>query len=102
MERSGFSVNTTNILGDSRFQTSICARVTAFYFLIERSAGAVLAGWVQPCPETPNLVILAPAVIEAIASVRLNGSVLLTESGFLELVGKLAYGTDHRSQGPVQ
>lgn len=75
---------------DYGLQASICARVLAFHFLMERSAGAVLAGWVQPCREAPNLVILAPAVIHAIANVKLNASVLLRESQFLQLVEKMA------------
>ena len=56
----------------------------------ERSAGAILAGWVQPCPESPDMVILPPFVIEAIATVKLNGSVLLRASTFLELVEEMA------------
>ena len=55
----------------------------------------MLAGWVQPCPDTPNLVILASAVVDAIATVKLNGSVALSESDFLKLVEKLASQTEH-------
>ncbi len=85
-----------------RDKTSICARVLAFYFLMERSAGAVLSGWVKPCPETPNEVILNPAIIHAISCVRLNGSVLLHESRFLELVERMAFEAEHRESLPVQ
>ncbi len=67
-------------------QAAVCARVLAFYFLMERSAGAVLADWVQPHPETPQFVGLHPAVVETIATVRLRGSVLLSAHAFLKLV----------------
>ena len=67
-------------------QASLCARVLAFYFLMERSAGAALAGWVRPSPDDPRQVLLDPAVIRAIASVRLERGVLLSASHFLELV----------------
>lgn len=87
---------------DHRERASVCARVLAFYLLMERSAGAVLAGWIQPCPETPNLVILSPAVISAVSCVRLNGSILLAESGFLELVEKLAFSTEAAAKPPLQ
>ncbi len=71
-------------------QAAVCARVLAFYFLMERSAGATLAEWVEPHPETPQYVSLDPAVIEAIATVRLRGSVLLSHGAFLELVAEKA------------
>ncbi len=57
---------------------------------MERSAGAVLAGWLQPCPENPNLVILSPSIIDAIATVELERSVLLRTSDFLQLVESMA------------
>ncbi len=79
--------------GGFGLQASICARVLAFYFLMERSAGAVLTGWVQPSPESPNLVILPAAVIHAIAEVKLNGSVLLRDSQFLDSVEQMASGS---------
>ena len=79
-------------------QVSICARVLGFYFLMERSAGAILAGWVQPCPESPNLVLLAPEVVAAIATVKLDATVLLKTSKFLELVQEMASLPQHRSR----
>ena len=76
-------------------QAAVCARVMAFYFLMERSAGAVLAAWTQAHPGISQFVDLHPAVIEAIASVRLRGSVLLSERVFVDTVAKLA-ATPHR------
>ena len=71
-------------------QAAVCARVLAFYFLMEHSAGATLAEWVEPHLDTPQYVSLDPAVIEAIATVRLCGSVLLSHDRFLELVAEKA------------
>ncbi len=74
-------------------QAAVCARVLAFYFLMERSAGAAVADWVRSHPETPQVVELHPAVIEAIATVRLCGSVLLSASAFTRLVAEKATTT---------
>ena len=87
---------------DHGLKTAVCARVLAFHFLMERSAGAVLAGWLHPCPETPNLVVLDPAVIQAISRVGLNGSVLLQESRFLGLVERMAFEAGQSTTLPAQ
>ena len=71
-------------------QVAVCARVLAFHFLMERTAGAALADWVQPHPETTELVTLNPAVIEAIATVKLRGSVQLSQDAFLKFVAEKA------------
>ena len=73
-------------------QAAICARILALYFLMEHTAGMALAEWVQPIPETPQFVTLHPAVIQAIGTVRLNGSVLLCQTAFPELVAGIAAG----------
>ena len=72
-----FRVLCLHYAGDP-LQASVCARVLAFYFLMERSAGAALAGWTQEIPESPELVS------------RLNGSVLLSPSTFPDLVAETA------------
>lgn len=74
--------------GDT-LQAAVCARVLAFHFLMERTAGNLLSEWVRPHPETVKLVVLHPAVVEAIATTSLHGSVLLGESVFLDLVAQI-------------
>ena len=71
-------------------QAAVCARVLAFHFLMEGTAGAVLSEWLQPHPESIQLVELHPAVVEAIATIRLHGSVLLPERVFAQLVAERA------------
>ena len=70
-------------------QRSVCARVLAFYFLMERTRGTVVEEWIKPCPETPEAVILDDAVIEAIGSVALGERGSLTEDLFLLTVKTL-------------
>ena len=86
---SAFSTLCDQYDGDP-LQVAVCARVLAFYFLMERSAGAVLADWVKSHPDTPEYVSLDPAIVEAMATVRLRGSVQLSPSSFLELVAEKA------------
>ncbi len=77
-------------------QAAVCARVLAFHFLMERTEGSVLSEWIQPHPEADQLVELHPAVIEAIATTRLHGSVLLPEGTFVELVAEKARSLEWR------
>ena len=79
-------------------QVSICARVLAFHLLMERTAGAFIAGWVRTIPESPQFVILHPAVIETMASVRLPGTVLLSEHSFHRLLDDVLARTDGSSE----
>ena len=57
---------------------------------MERSTGSLLAQWVQSHPKTDQFVNLDPAVIDAIATVRLRGSLLLPERAFQDLVAEKA------------
>ena len=50
---------------------SICSRVLAFHLLMERTHGDAIQGWTSPIEETEEQVMLHPAVIGAIGSVRL-------------------------------
>lgn len=74
--------------GDAR-QSSICARVLAFYFLMERTRGTVVEQWLRPCPDAPEAVVLDKAVVAAIASVAL-GEGGLQEDQFRSAVKDLA------------
>lgn len=71
-------------------QTSICARVLNFYLLSERTAGKALQRWIMPCTEDPKLVLLHPALIEALATTPLTEQGELPEIAFLESVEALA------------
>ena len=67
-------------------QVAVCARVLAFHLLMERTAGAVLGEWIQAHPDSVEVVTLHPAVVEAIAKMRLHGRILIAEGAFLEQV----------------
>jgi hypothetical protein len=71
-------------------QTSICARVLNFYLLTERTAGTALQRWVIPCTEDPKLVLLHPALIEALATAPLTEQGELPEIAFLASVEAIA------------
>lgn len=71
-------------------QAAICARVLAFYFLMEHSEGAAIDGWLQPSAGSPELVILHPAVVDAIATVTLHGGATLSADTFTQQIAALA------------
>lgn len=71
-------------------QRSVCARVLAFYFLMERTQGSTVEEWLRPCPDTPEAVLLDDAVIEAIGSVALRERGGLPKDLFLSTVNALA------------
>ncbi len=71
-------------------QTSICARVLNFYLLTERTAGKAVERWIMPCTEDPKLVLLHPALIEALATAPLTEQGELSETVFLDSVEALA------------
>ena len=57
--------------GDKR-QTSICARVLGFYYIMEQTSGAAMDRWVLPCAENPDVVMLQGPVVQAIAEANRN------------------------------
>jgi len=61
-----------------------------FYYLAERTEGAVIQHRSRSCPETPETVLLHPALVQAIATAPLSDHGLLSESSFLETVEELA------------
>ncbi len=65
---------------------SIIARVLAFYFLMERTKGAVLERWCDTNPEGEQTVLLHPAVVEAIANIPLSTRGQLHVEDFLKAV----------------
>jgi hypothetical protein len=71
---------------DDDRQVSVCARVLAFHFLMERTAGGAVAAWINPCPSGPEAVFLDPAVVEALAGICLLKDGLLSEDHFLNEV----------------
>lgn len=71
-------------------QRSVCARVLAFYFLMERTRGTVVQEWIRLCPETPEAVVLDDAVIAAIGIVALGERGSLPEDLFISTVKALA------------
>lgn len=81
-------------------QVAVCARVLAFYFLMERSAGEVVADWTESHPQTPGLISLHPAVVNAIGTVNLHYSVALSATTFRELVSEIA-ATDGNASDEV-
>lgn len=71
-------------------QASICARVLNFYLLTERTAGTALSRWIMPCTDDPKLVVLHPALIEALATIPLSDDGLLPEATFLDSIEAIA------------
>ena len=74
--------------GDER-QASVCARVLGFYYLMERSGGAIVENWVSACEGSDELVVLHPAVVATVACAPLGRDGVLSREGFL--AGLAAY-----------
>ncbi len=74
-------------------QQAICSRLVAFYSLMARSKGALLAPWMTGIDTEPESMTLAPAIVEAVASAPLNGDGQFGDSDFLDCVRALS-GTD--------
>ncbi len=68
----------------------VCARVFAFYLMMERSEGAITNGWVTDCPENVGIVLLDPAVVEAIGTVGLRMPARFDEALFTAKVHYVA------------
>lgn len=74
--------------GDAR-RSSICARVLAFYLLMERTEGSAIAAWAQPSDSDSTEVVLHPAVVQALAVAPLDAAGL-QEDTFVSLIGSIA------------
>lgn len=61
----------------------VCARVMAFYLLMERTAGAAVTGWSDAVPEDERYISLTRPVIQAMASLPLGRSVHIDLPVFL-------------------
>ena len=66
--------------GDVR-QRSICARVLGFHGLMIMTEGALVADWVVSPEEKPEIILLHPAVVKAVAMTPLgnNGAMVCPE-----------------------
>lgn len=71
--------------GDER-QLSICARVLGFYYLMEHTEGTAMARWLSACSDSPESVILDPAIMEALAAVSLSREGLLVRELFVSKI----------------
>jgi hypothetical protein len=59
---------------------SICARVLGFYYLMERTGGWPLQGWMELSRDRPEAVLLDLAVVDGLASVQLEFSGRLSQA----------------------
>ena len=80
--------------GDAR-QTSICARVLRFHYLMVRTEGAAIEPWLTACPGSPGLVEMHPAVISALSSAVLTPEGMLPEQAFLDQIAGAAAESSH-------
>jgi len=73
---------------------SICARVLGFHSLMVMTRGALVESWVSSQREAPEVVLLHPAVVEAVAMTPLGHSGVMTESEFLRTLAVVAMQID--------
>jgi hypothetical protein len=82
-------------------QSSICARVLAFHFLMARTAAREVPAWVNPSPSLSEAVPLDPVVVEAVARICLLQDGLIDEHHFSNEIESVRYGAnkaDHHIQ----
>jgi hypothetical protein len=72
-------------------QASVCARVLAFHFLVERTGGGA-AAWLPPHPDGQKAALLDPVVVEALARIFLLKNGLLTQNHLLNEVERISHG----------
>jgi hypothetical protein len=75
--------------GDARRQ-SICARVLGFHSLMVMTKGALVEPWLASAEETPEVVLLHPVVVEAVAMTPLGQTGVMTGPGFLRTLSQIA------------
>jgi len=72
----------THYEGDMR-QRSICARVLGFHGLMMMTEGALVADWVFSSEERPEIVLLHPAVVRAVAITPLESTGVMFRKEFV-------------------
>ncbi len=75
-------------------QSSICARVLAFHFLMARTAGGAVTERVNPSPSGPEAFVRDPVVVEALARVCLLQDGLIDEDHFSNEIESIRHGVD--------
>ncbi len=87
-------------------QSSICARVLAFHFLMARTAAGVVKAWGNRSRSESEAVALDPVVVEALARICLLQDGLIDEDHFSNEIESIRFGvdrTDNHIQGiPVR
>lgn len=74
--------------GDDR-RASLCARVIGFCRLMEETQGALVERWMVATPQTPEHIVLHPAVVEALATTALSQCGRIAESLLLADIERL-------------
>jgi hypothetical protein len=92
--KTAFMTMWTHYDGDQRRQ-SICARVLGFHSLMVITEGALVEPWLFSDEETPEVVTLHPAVVEAVAMTPLGYNGVMAAPGFLRTLTLIA-NTDTR------
>jgi hypothetical protein len=80
--------------GDER-QASVCARVLAFHFLMERGAGGAIENWLKLSPVGPESVTPDSIVLQALARVRLLKDGLLDHDHFQNEIESITRASGH-------
>jgi len=80
--RYAFTALWAHYEGDIR-QKSICARVFGFHRLMILTRGALVADWVVSPDDGPEIILLHPAVVTAVAMTRLSESGAMVRPEFL-------------------
>lgn len=75
-------------------QSSICARVLAFHFLMARTAADAVRAWGNPSPGESEEVALNPVVVEAVARICLLQDGLIDEDHFSNEIERVRHGAD--------
>lgn len=83
-------------------QQAICSRLVAFYSLMARSKGLLLAPWTEGSTIDPGEVILEPAIVEAVATAPTDENGQFDDANFRALVESFAEGRGGRPSPSYQ
>jgi hypothetical protein len=81
--RYAFTALWAHYEGDIR-QKSVCARVSGFHRLMILTRGALVANWMVSPDDSPEIILLHPAVVAAVAMTRLGRVVRWYDQNFFE------------------
>jgi hypothetical protein len=71
-------------------QQALFCRIFAFYFFVNKHKIETLSKYTKRCEDEPDVVLVHPAVMQAVAKATMSNSLTFEKNSFLKLIDKLA------------